>query len=382
MHPCRIHVIVAAACAAFLPPIEAQAKSLDVLHDFACTTGGRLPYAGLSYHDGELFGTTPVGGNSSANGTVFAVNPATGAERIVYNFAGTPDGSEPFAGLLYHDGLFYGTTDAGGTAGAGTVFSLDPKTGAETVLYSFAGGSDASYPFAGLIFLGGLLYGTTGEGGTANKGTVFSVNPLTGAETVLHNFTGAPDGSVPSAGLLYHRGLLYGTTTFGGAAGAGTVFWINPVTTAETVLYSFKNVPDAGFPNGGLIYQDGQFYGTTSSGGGANDGGTIFRVNPVTGAEHVLHRFAGMPDGSQPMATLTPRDGLLYGTTSSGGASNAGTVFAIDPANGVEKTLHSFHPTGKGGALPLDPLIVENGTLYGTTSQGSHGCGSVFALTP
>jgi len=382
MNLLKRHVFAAIACAGVLSPAETHAKAFVALHDFACTTDGRLPYAGLSYHDGLLYGTTPVGGADPANGTIYEVNPVTGGERIIHNFTGTPDGSEPFAGLLFHNGTFYGTTNSGGTAGAGTVFAVKPATGAETVLYSFTGGADAAYPQAGLIYARGRLFGTAGEGGAAGQGAVFAVDPRSGAETVTYSFTGGQDGGTPVGSLVQQGNFLYGTTTFGGSAGAGTVFRLNPNTGAEKVIYSFQNVPDAGFPSGGLTFLNGLIYGTTSSGGTAKDGGTVFAINPQTGAETVLHRFGRGRDGAQPMAGLTYTNNLFYGTTSSGGKNGAGTVFSIDPVYGNEKTIYSFNPAGQSGAMPLSNLIFQSGMLFGTANQGAQGCGSVFSVVP
>jgi uncharacterized repeat protein (TIGR03803 family) len=121
-------------------------------------------------------------------------------------------------------GTLYGTTDEGGSHGAGTVFSIDPGTGAETVLHSFGGTGDGSTPYASLIDVKGKLYGTTETGGAAAAGTVFSVDPKTGAEAVVYSFLGGTDGKGPDASLIDVKGTLYGTTNEGGTDGYGTVF--------------------------------------------------------------------------------------------------------------------------------------------------------------
>jgi uncharacterized repeat protein (TIGR03803 family) len=126
----------------------------------------------------------------------------------------------------------YGTTSYGGGTdftigyGCGTVFSFDPATGAEPVLHAFAGGTDRELPFSGLIDVKGTLYGTTDEGGASGFGTAFALDPATGAETVLHAFTGGADEEYPLAGLIDVKGTLYGTTVGSPPlfTGYGTVF--------------------------------------------------------------------------------------------------------------------------------------------------------------
>jgi uncharacterized repeat protein (TIGR03803 family) len=209
----------------------------------------------------------------------------------------------------------------------------------ETVLYSFTGANgDGAYPEAGLVMgANGILYGTTAAGGTNNDGTVFEINPSTGVETVLHSFTDANgDGAYPYAGLVDVGGNLYGTTEDGGTNNDGTVFEINPSTGQETVLYSFSSINnvyangDGANPYAGLVDVDGILYGTTEY-GGTSGGGTVFEINPSTGEESVLHSFTGGADGALPEAGLLDVGGILYGTTYKGGTDNDGTVFRIVP---------------------------------------------------
>jgi uncharacterized repeat protein (TIGR03803 family) len=184
----------------------------------------------------------------------------------------------------------YGTTFHGGSGGGysrdgwGTVFEVN-KSGVEQVLYSFKGGPDGAGPeSAGLIFIRGALYGTTVSGGTYNQGCVFKVT-LSGSESIVYSFKGASDGAVPDAGLLYLRGQLYGTTTQGGSdsanncySGCGTVFRVS-LSGNERVPYRFRGTPDGWYPSGQLIDVDGTLYGTTADGGTSNDG-TVFSVGP------------------------------------------------------------------------------------------------------
>ena len=299
-----------------------------VLLSFDYSHGAR-PNAGLvSDKAGNLYGTTQQGGANSY-GVVFKLAP-DGTENVLHTFAGfSSDGAYPVDGLVRDaKGNLYGTTQHGGPGDNGTVFKV-AKTGAETVLYAFAGGSDGAWPYGSLVEdAAGNFYGTTIEGGAHSDGVVFKLSK--GTETLLHNFGGS-DGMYPVAGLVLDgSGNLYGTTKQGGAHGAGTVFKVAPDGT-ETVLYSFAGTSDGAFPMCNLLMdKKGNLYGT-ADGGGAHGSGTVFKISSK-GAESTLYSFAGGTDGANPQASVV-RDGTgnLYGTTSSGGAHNDGTVFMIAP---------------------------------------------------
>jgi len=203
-----------------------------------------------------------------------------GSETVLHSFGGN-DANFPFGSLIEDkNGNLYGTSMEGGAHAVGAIFEL-AKNGAESVLYSFMGESDGSFPVAGLIRdKKRNLYGTTLDGGT-DFGTVFKVSPA-GSKTVLHSFTGAidGDGALPSCALIMDKkGNLYGTTGIGGAHGHGTVFEVY-AKGGETVLYSFAGGSDGASPVGGLIAdKSGNLYGTTDEGGASNDG-TVFMVTP------------------------------------------------------------------------------------------------------
>jgi len=150
-------------------------------------------------------------------------------EKVLYSFQGGTDGATPAGGVVFDKaGNLYGATNSGGAFGYGTVYQITPQ-GRETVLYSFTGGADGASPGYGNLVRdsAGNLYGTTTSGGTANLGVVFKVDP-TGAETVLHTFTG-PDGKDPQGSVVLDpSGNLYGTTYAGGAYGGGVIFEITP----------------------------------------------------------------------------------------------------------------------------------------------------------
>jgi uncharacterized repeat protein (TIGR03803 family) len=199
-----------------------------------------------------------------------AAGAAPGAGyRVLYRFQGGDEGFNPSSSLAERDGILYGMTTQGGP-GIGIAFALNAKTGAYKVLHAFTGGKDGLTPNAGgLIFAGRRLYGTTTQGGSQqDQGTAFSLNPKSGADHILHAFTGGSDGAQPNANLLGVGGTLYGTTLYGGQPNSlGTVFSIDRNTGAEQVLYAFQGGNDGSGPYAALIDVGGTFYGTTIYGG-------------------------------------------------------------------------------------------------------------------
>lgn len=304
-----------------------------VLHTFAGASvdDGADPYGALIVLGGALYGTTYFGGRAPASyGTVYKATLA-GAEHAVCSFT-TSQGEDPYAGVTVLNGTLYGTNYQGGKKNYGTVYGCT-TAGKVRVLHSFALSPDGAYPYSPPTALKGALYGTTYQGGTKNNtygyGIVYKVT-TSGSERVLHKFTGYPnDGANPYAGLLAVGGKLYGTTARGGVADDGTVYEITPSGT-ERVIYSFKGAPDGAGPQAGLVAVNGTLYGTTASGGQSNEG-TAYKVT-TAGTEQVLHNFTGVaPDGSDPLGGLVNLNGELYGTTFYGGNHGDGIVFKIKP---------------------------------------------------
>jgi uncharacterized repeat protein (TIGR03803 family) len=393
-----------------LPAIPAAGHpgTLTTLHTFTGLSDGATPIGNLFYLNGSLYGTAQFGGTTGTEdcpdgcGVVFKTNPKTGKQTVVYSFQGGTDGAFPGAGLIYANGLFYGTTELGGgqkcvdsTDGCGTVFQLDPATGVETTLYPFGnGGVDGELVLAGVTLVNGVLYGTTAEGGSSGVGNVYSYNLSSGIGSNLYNFTGSPD-EFPEAGLLSFDDTLYGTTT-GQGEDFGTVFAFAPQSGVETLLHQFSG-SDGANPTAGLVAYKGMLYGTTVDGGGPHSGGTVFKINPLTGAESVVYSFGNTAsDGAGPTAGLIVVDKMLYGTTLRGGgysdcpdgSEGCGTIFQVDPATGKETVLYSF--TGKSDeGNPQAGLVYKKGAFYGTTAvngvnscYNNLGCGTVFKFVP
>jgi len=330
---------------------------------------------------------------------------AAWTETVLAQFSANSQGS--YDGLVFDGkGNLYGTNVASGAKGYGSVFKLTPpgpgKTAwTKTDIYSFKG-AEGARPYARLILdAAGNLYGTTRDGGPSGNGTAFRLAPPAAgrpswALTVLHNFTG-PDGRFPTSALVFGRdGNLYGTTQFGGTKNLGTAFKLTKpkVETGawvHTLLHSFDQTDGAEIV-GGLVFDSaGNLYGAAAS-GGQHQLGVVFELaHPAAGkiawGEVTLHHFANCTcDGADPLAALTiDSAGNLYGTTDSGGANGAGTVFKLaPPAKGkpswTEDLLYSF--AFAQGIYPDGSLTLDTtGNLYGTTSEGGTAKnGTVFKL--
>lgn len=366
-----------------------QAQTEIVLHSFTAQPDGEFPVGVVLDAKGNLYGATFGGGAyDSSAGTVFEVTPS-GIETVLYNFGtGDEDGSAPDATLLRVGDKLYGTCFLGGVSQGGTVFEVTPA-GTETVLASFTLGDGGGYPQSGLVRdKQGNLYGTTsGYNDGYGYGAVFELSPA-GILTFLYEFRGGTDGMDPYGNLVRDtEGNLYGTTNGGGASGEGTVFEVTPDGT-ETVLHSFTGMPDGSLPDGGLLRDaKGNLYGVTVL-GGTYDSGTVFEVTKA-GTEKVLYSFMGGSDGLVPGGTLV-RDakGNLYGVTAQGGSYGNGTVFKVTKT-GTKTVLYSFTGGADGNQPDAGVVFDKQGNLFGTTAYGGiansrcpDGCGVVFELIP
>ncbi len=377
---------------------------------------------------------------------------ARDSETILYTFTGGSDGAVGAQHLVADSaGNLYGTTVGGGNKstkcavytgvdGCGVVFKLTPTVQGpwkETVLHTFTGGADGGVPEGGVILdSAGNLYGTAYFGGdekpevchavgnhAAGCGVVYELTPTAHGpwqETVLHTFTGAPDGQNPWDQLTFDSsGNLYGTTQSGGDVGCyplyacGVVFELSPSpggSWTESILYAFPSL-SAGFNVLGGVTFDSQrnLYGVTYQGGdtsvscfGYQNGGcgVVYQLSPNPSGpwtETVLHAFTGGSDGSIPLfGVILDSSGNVYGATIFGGDTTSelctfqqpgypgcGVVFELAQGTWEETVLYTF--TGSGdGWWPLSPVVFDSsGNLYGETwGGGGHNDGIIFKLTP
>jgi uncharacterized repeat protein (TIGR03803 family) len=263
------------------------------------------------------------------------------SSTVLYAFSGGSDGATPLYGDLTFDqtGNMYGTTSAGGS-GNGVVYEMmgSGSNWTEQPLYAFSGSLDGGTPYSGVIFdSAGNLYGTTTAGGASGNGTVYELSPSGSGwtEQVLYSFQGGSDGSYPAAGLIFDQsGNLYGATASGGTGSGGTVFELSPSGSnwTHTVLYNFTGSTQCG-PWGTLTLQAGSLYGTTVC-DGANNNGNVFELTPSGSSwtYRSLYDFTGGNDGSRPYCNVTlDAAGDIFGTATIAGEYDAGTVWEITP---------------------------------------------------
>jgi uncharacterized repeat protein (TIGR03803 family) len=407
----------------------AAAQSFSVIDSFTALSGESPQGALIHDSAGNLYGTTPLGGQYS-HGTVFKIDNSH-QQTVLYDFgSNSPDGYFPVGGLVLSGHYLYGTTEYGSSA-YGSIFRIDltqSEPANETIVYSFSG-PDGAAPTSSLVLdpSAQYLYGTTTGGGVVNCpslntftnygcGTVFKFDLTSGTLDWTYAFGTSPgDGAGPYAGLvLDHSGsYLYGATanggnnactSFGSTAGCGTVFRIDTATGMnESALYAFSGTAgDGAFPAGTLALKGNTLYGVTYRGGPVsgyiypnNPGpcstfgnfgcGTAFKIDVNGNAYKVLHTFGSSNDGSNPIAGLTEdrASGIFYGVTYEGPVTSAspgaGTVLRMN-VSGNETVLYTLNGT-TDGLLPIGSPTIFGNTLYGTTAGGGSGYppeGTVF----
>ncbi len=340
---------------------SAQAQTYTVLYNFTGGSDGAYPAAGVTLdRGGNLYGTTS-GGGIAQNGTVFKLTHRGSGWTLnpLYRFAGGTDGSIPQSPVIFGpDGNLYGTTYVGGGtncaggAGCGMVFKVTPPATAcltalcpwiEHVLYRFTGGSDGGVPgWGSLVFDShGNLYGTTIDGGNQNCpyggcGVVFEISPSSGgwSDSTVYSFDGSSDGQWPIAGVIFDAaGNLYGAAD-GGALGAGTVYQLVNTGSGWTLntLHTFSTAGDGGYTlwAGVALDQSDNVYGGTFS-GGSGGGGTLFELSAGNWNFSLLYSFTGESLGLSGSLTMD-RSGNFYGVTEGTGAYKDGTVFKLRPS--------------------------------------------------
>jgi uncharacterized repeat protein (TIGR03803 family) len=385
--------------------VTSSAQVYTILFGFDFDDGVGPPYMALVQGtDGNFYGTTQKGGVSAYAadvGTVFKITP-TGTETVLYNFCSQPnctDGVNPYAGLIQAtDGNFYGTTFYGGAyescpaGGCGTIFRITPE-GVLTTLYSFCAQgyppcTDGFQPTSALVQgIDGNLYGTTMNGGGNNGGgTVFRIT-LSGNLKTLYRFClqpECPDGAAPSSALIQGTdGNFYGTTAADGANFNGGTFFKITAGGNLTTLYNFcsqSECTDGESPVGLAQGPDGNFYGTTYS-GGTESGGIVFKMTPA-GQRTTVYNFCtikgkrgGCQDGAQPLAApALGSDGYYFGMTQ--GSGDGASIYGVTPS-GQYKTLYAWHPGGGTAQM----VQGTDGLFYGTTiSDTGYSLGTVFSL--
>lgn len=383
---------------------DARASTTEIIYSFGGDEDGEYLDTDVEIDvAGNLYGTSVLGGDFGG-GTVWKLSPGAGGwvHTVLYSFTGSADGGEPYKGVtLDAAGNLYGTAVTGGSGscegGCGVVYKLTNSGGTwtQTVIHAFTG-ADGSGPGSRVTLDNrGNVYGMTPTGGADGLGTIYELHPRSNGSwsfRVIHDFTGGPDGSSGSAGRMVLRGgYLYGAATTGGA-GYGTVFQLRSTGTGGwdfRTLYEFQGAPDGSFPYGALLFdQAGHIYGTTYY-GGADGLGSIYRLARTAGgnwSEQVLYGFQAGQDGNSSISNLVfDAAGNLYGTTSEGGLGS-GTIFEL-ARNGNGTWMESLPHLFAGppdGAFPYAGMVGDGtGVFYGATVHGGAGGeGAIYLFTP
>lgn len=386
----KTHITILLFCA--VTAVTASAQTFTTLLSFDSSTGGQPDRPLVQGTDGNLYGETSFGPGNYDMGTVFSLTSSGTLTMLHTFFPHGTNGDSPSGLVLANNGIFYGTSYYGGFYGAGTVFRIT-SGGQLELLDTFDGpDADGAYPSGPLIqATDGNFYGTTVNGGINSSGTVFKMTPAGTITTTLYKFCSlakCADGDLPFGPLVEATdGNFYGTTESGGANNSGVVFKITPTGTLTT-LYNFcsqTNCADGDGIDGLIQGADGNFYGVNKL-GGAHSAGTVFKLTP-SGTLTTLYTFCSLTncaDGSGPVATLVQAtDGDFYGATAGGGTNTScrcGTIFKIT-SSGSLTTLHSFD--GTDGEFPSTGLLqATDGNFYGSAFDGgANGDGSIFSLS-
>jgi uncharacterized repeat protein (TIGR03803 family) len=364
-----------------------SAGKLTTLYSFCALAGcadGEFPeVAPILGSDGNFYGTTILGGNSSNAGTAYKMTIG-GKLTTLYSFCPTQpcsDGVSPVGLIEGSNGNFYGVAGDGGAFGSGTFFELT-SVGQFKALHSFCAqpgcGTGANPAASPMQASNGNFYGTAARGGFHSGGVVYEITPA-GSYKALYNFcsqTNCADGTYPQATLVQDaNGNLYGTTVYGGAYGDGTVFEITP-SDQYIVIHSFNasDDTDGAFPQSApTLANDGNLYGTTTSG---NNNGNIYQITPE-GTYTSLYSFCNASTCSAYDAAyglLQGTDGIFYGATADGGAHDQGVVYSF--SNNLGPLVKTVPTAAKVGARVI---ILGNG-LTGSTSVTFNGVAAAFTV--
>lgn len=361
--------------------------AVTAIHDFDSATEGRNPYAKPLIINNVIYGTTWAGGSYSA-GTVYKVNIDGTGFSTLYNIGGDCFDAAGDPGLINYGSVLYGSEvqcDYGDFNWEGSIYKLNTDgTGSAIVRDFVGGGSDAAKVYGEMLLDGTTLYGMSYQGGSSGTGTIFSIDVDGTGFTILHSFAGgASDGSYPKGSLIQSGTTLYGMTLSGGSSGIGTIFKIETNGTGFSLLHSFAGGgSDGSSPYGGLTLVGSTLYGVTNN-GGDNNMGVIFKIDTDGTGFSLLHEFAGgVNDGQGPRdVDLLLVDSTLYGTTNNGGDGDFGTIFKIDTDGSNYEVVHEFVESTDGSGS-LSGLTRNGVYLYGIAPNGgANGDGVLYRYT-
>jgi len=381
--------LVCLGCA-LIQPLFAQ--TLTTLHAFQDPANyeGSQPMGRLLLTNGIFYGTTEAGGTGGV-GTIFKMNADGTSFSVLHSFdpqnpLANSDGADPYSGLTLSGNTLYGEAVGGGSSGYGTLFKVNTDGTGFEVLYNFTGREDDLGPMGGLSLSGNTLYGTTGI--AENSASVFSVTADGSSFKTLHYFSTKyqngtnTDGARAVAGVIVVSNTLYGAAQRGGLYGNGTVFAMSTDGTSFRLLHTFAATPntDGAYPSSALTLLGTRLYGTTQF-GGSFGGGTIYRLNTDgTGFTNLFSFPPPLPGDVIWPSGLTVIGNSFYGTTEH-------TIFKINTDGSGFATLYTFGPiygstqTNLNGAFPWADMLAAGNLLYGTASGGGiFGDGTIFSF--
>lgn len=410
---------------------DIETTDYTTLHEFS-GTDGRGPYTSvIQAQNGNLYGTTPFGGNNDygvvfeyniqtntftvimemelisgiypvgqmfetdndiligswreggkySRGGIYSINLNNYQAEVIGTFSNN-EGANPMGGFCMHDnGMLYGLTNAGGSPDVGTCFSLDPDTWEKQTVFEFDNLSFGALPTGNLVqYEGDYIYGTTYLGGIYEMGTIYAFNMSTGQMEKKYDFNGTL-GSYPLAGLTIVEDIIFGVTNSGGSNAKGVIYKYIPSTNSFEIMFNFSAGFGYGIYNPPLYDGNNKLYGTTLS-GGINDDGIIYEYNLGTNTYQILHEFE-QSTGINPVRSLVFTDeNTLMGHTAEGGDFNHGVIYKLDITTGTYTKVFDFD--GTNGSLPFGNMAVgDNNKLYGTTDEGgTNNKGVLFQFDP
>lgn len=412
--------------------VKPEGTDFALLYDFGISPDGKTPNS-LLLQGNVIYATTLDGGNGNM-GTIYKINPDGTGYSQLFNFNGTnsyyptsygalttdgtwfygtcaqgptttggtgglvfkikPDGEfapvkrfvtatehEPQSSLYFDGTYLYGTTYNSGSNSSGTIYKVMPDGSNYTILRAFTSADqNGQYLYCTPVSDGTFLYGVTYQGGVNNKGVIFKIKPDGTGFAKLFDFDGTATGQWPRGSLFYDGTFLYGTTTYGGINNEGTVFKIKPDGTGFVKLLDCSSATIGAYPSSTLISDGTYLYGTMATGYPGGDG-SVFRMLPDGTGFSVLHPFTTQLGGRRINGDVLLTGNYLYGMTEIGGINDEGTIFRLrTDGSGFEK-LHDFdEPDGR---YPMSSLATDGTYLYGTTRVGGvNGYGTIFKLCP
>ncbi|HEY6169028.1 MAG TPA: choice-of-anchor tandem repeat GloVer-containing protein [Verrucomicrobiae bacterium] len=353
--------------------MEKNGSNYSVIKSFL-TNGleGTQPLAELVEASGGLLFSVASAGGDEGQGAVFNLDANGMNSTPLWSFSlfGN-DGRVPTALIRASDNVLYGVTRLGGVSNVGTVFHIGQDGLNYGTIWHFTGGTNGGAPVARLVEgADGFLYGATTNGGSNGLGVIFRLARNGSSYSAIHHFSSAAgEGTNRTDALLTASdGRLYGASRDGGQTNRGVIFGLDTTGANFSAVRSFRLISTDGSSPAGKLCEgsDGMLYGMTTT-GGVSDRGTVFRIQRDGSNYMILHHFTGAPDGASPLGSLIEAsDGKLYGTTTVGGTNNTGTIFRINKEGSSYTAVWSFLSATGAAANPQAGVVeAPDGILYG-----------------